>query len=302
MLNLIYKSRKEFDMKIGITGATGHLGRIVIQELKTRISSENIVALARTPEKASDMEVEVREFDYTKAEKLPGALHGIDNLLLISGSEVGQRFVQHQNVINAAKQAGVKWIVYTSILHADSSSISLAGEHLETEKLLEGSGIPNTILRNGWYTENYTGSVQNAIESGAFIGSAGDGKISLAARKDYAEAAVMVLTRQNEQGKTYELAGDQAYTLNDLAMEISRQTGENIPYRNLSENEYAEILKSFGIPKDIAYAIAGWDISASKGDLFDDSYQLSHLIGRSTTILSESVVEALVPIKKVMNQ
>jgi NAD(P)H dehydrogenase (quinone) len=285
-------------MKIGVTGATGQLGRIVIEKLKKRIPAENIVALVRSPGKASDMEIEVREFDYNRTENHADALGDIDHLLLISGSEAGQRAIQHRNVINSAKKAGVKWIVYTSILHADTSSISLAGEHLETERALKASGIPGTILRNGWYTENYTSSVQNSIKSGVFIGSAGDGKISSAVRDDYADAAIEVLTGDNQQGKVYELAGDESYTLSDLAAEISRQTGKNIPYRNLPEREYSDILKSFGIPQNIAKAIAGWDISASKGDLYDNSHQLSKLIGRPTTSLSKAVEKELTSSKE----
>jgi Predicted nucleoside-diphosphate-sugar epimerases len=280
-------------MKIGVTGATGQLGRIVVAKLKERVSAESIVALVRTPQNAADLGVEAREFDYNKAEGLVTPLQGIDTLLLISGNEIGQRAPQHANVINAAKQAGVKWIVYTSLLHADKSSLSLAGEHLATEEALKACGIPYTLLRNGWYTENYTGSVQGALAGGAFIGSAGDGKIASAARADLAEAAVVVLTSEGHQGKVYELAGDSAYTLTDLAAEISRQTGKDIPYKNLPENEYAEILKSFGIPEGFAAAIASWDTGASKDDLYDNGHQLSKLIGRATTPLSKVVADAL---------
>jgi len=225
------------------------------------------------------------------------ALKGVEALLLISSNEIGQRAVQHANVINSAKQAGVKWIVYTSLLHADTSTLSLAGEHLETEKVLIESGIPYTILRNGWYTENYTGSIPGAIAGGAFLGSADNGKISSASRADFAEAAAVVLTSSGHQGKTYELAGDEAYTLAELAAELSSQTGKNIPYKNLPEAEYAEILKSFGVPEGFAHAIAGWDVSVSKGDLFEDSLQLSKLIGRTTTPLSKTIADALVASK-----
>ena len=158
---------------------------------------------------------------------------------------------------------------------------------------MKKSGIPFTILRNGWYTENYTGSVQGALAGGAFIGSAGDGKISSAARADFAEAAVAVLTGEGHLGKTYELAGDDSYTLSELAAEISKQSGKDIPYKNLPESEYAAILLSFGLPEGFARAIAGWDIGVSKGDLLDEGQQLSRLIGRSTTPLKQSVAEAL---------
>ena len=280
-------------MKTGVTGATGQLGRLVIEKLKERVPSESIVALVRSPQKAADLGVETREFDYNKPDYLANALKGIDSLLLISANEIGERARQHKNVIEAAKRAGVKWIVYTSILHADTSTLSLAGEHFATEAALKESGIQYTLLRNGWYTENYTGSVQGAVAGGGFLGSAGDGKISSAARADYAEAAAIVLTGQNHQGKIYELAGDEAYTLTDLATEISRQTGKDIPYKNLPENEYASVLKSFGLPEGYANAIAGWDISASKGDLFDNTHQLSKLTGRRTTPLAKVVEMAL---------
>lgn len=280
-------------MKIGITGATGQLGRIVIEKLKKKIAGDSIVALARSPEKAADLGVEVREADYDKPHTLPDALNGIETLLLISGSEVGKRATQHKNVISAAKKTGVKWIVYTSLLRADTSSLSLAGEHLATENALKESGIPLTLLRNGWYTENYTGSVPGALAGGAFLGSAGNGKISSAARADFAEAAVVILTGEGHRGKVYELAGDQAYTLTELAAEVSRQTGKDIPYKNLPQGEYAKVLVKFGLPEPLAKDIAGWDVGASKGDLFDDNRQLSRLIGRPTTPLSVVVAEAL---------
>jgi NAD(P)H dehydrogenase (quinone) len=280
-------------MKIGITGATGQLGKLIVEYLKEEVGSASLVALVRNPEKAGEHGIETRTFDYNKPEDLTGQLKGIDRLLLISSNEIGQRARQHKNVIEAAKKAGIKWLVYTSILHADSTTINLAGEHLETEKLLKDSGIDYTILRNGWYTENYTGSIDGALAGGAFIGSAGTGKISSAARADYAEAAAIVLSDVNYKGKVFELAGDNAYTLSDLAAEISNQKNRTIPYKNLPEAEYAKILESFNIPKGFADAIASWDVSASKGDLFDNSRQLSKLIGRPATTMAESVKSAL---------
>jgi NAD(P)H dehydrogenase (quinone) len=280
-------------MKIGVTGATGQLGKLVVEQLKKKVGEDCIVALVRNPEKAKDLGVETRSFDYNKPEGLTEQLKGIDRLLLISANEIGQRSRQHKNVINAAKDAGVKWLVYTSLLHADSTTLNLAGEHLETEEFLKNSGIDHTILRNGWYTENYTGSVGGALAGGAFIGSGGSGKISSAARADYAEAAATVLADESYKGKVFELAGDNAYTLSDLAAEISKQSGKTIPYRYLPEAEYAKILESFDIPKAFADAIASWDVSVSKGDLFENSKQLSKIIGRPTTALAESVKLAL---------
>ncbi|UCS92733.1 SDR family oxidoreductase [Echinicola marina] len=280
-------------MKIGITGATGQLGQLVVQELKELLGKENIVALVRSPEKAAALQVEARPFDFDKPENLAAQLKGIDRLLLISGSEIGQRKRQHANVIEAAKTGGIKWIVYTSLLHVDTSSINLAGEHQATEKLLKESGIEHTLLRNGWYTENYTSSIEGALGAGTLIGSAGAGKISSAARKDYALAAATVIADEKYKGKIFELAGDNAYTLSDMAAEISKQSGKEIPYKNLPETEYAAILESFNIPKAVASAIASWDISTSKDDLFDDSKTLSKLIGRPTTPLSETVKSVL---------
>jgi NAD(P)H dehydrogenase (quinone) len=280
-------------MKIAITGATGQLGKLVVSRLKDQVSGDNIVALVRSRQKASDLGVETREANYDDPETLGSALSGIDTLLLISGSEVGKRAVQHRNVIDAAKRNGVKWIVYTSLLHADTSTLSLAAEHLATEAALRDSGISFTLLRNGWYTENYTGSIPGALAGGAYIGSGGEGKIASAARADYAEAAVAVLATEGHEGQIYELAGDEAWTLSELAAEISRQTGKNIPYVNMPEAEYANALKGFGLPEGLSHAIAGWDVSASKGDLFDDGHELSRLIGHKTTPLSEVVAEAL---------
>jgi len=281
-------------MKIGVTGATGQLGRLVVESLKSKVSAETIVALVRNPEKAADLGIEARAFDYTQAENLVASLRGIDKLLLISGNEVGQRLPQHLAVIDAAKQAGVKQLIYTSLLHADSSPLGLAIEHLATEVAIKESGLTYTILRNGWYTENYTGSAKGAIGAGAFIGNAGEGKIASAARVDYAEAAAVVLAGEGHEGKTYELAGDEAYTLTELAAEISKQSGKNIPYNNLTEVEYAGILKSFGLPVGLAEMLADSDTGASKGGLFDDSKVLSELIGRPTTSLAKVVADALV--------
>ena len=280
-------------MKTGVTGATGQLGRLVVEKLKEKGLASNVVALVRSPQKASELGVEAREFDYNNPEKLVNALQGIEKLILISGNELGQRAAQHANVIDAAKKAGVKWVVYTSLLHADKSTLSLAPEHFATEKALQASGLSYTILRNGWYSENYTGSVGGAVAAGAFIGSAGEGKISSAARADFADAIVAVINGEGHENKIYELAGDESYTLADLAAEISKQTGKAIPYNNLPETEYAKILKSFGIPEMYADAIASWDSGASKGDLFDESKQLSKLIGKPTTPLAETVKEAL---------
>ena len=229
-------------MTIAITGATGQLGRLVVAKLKGKVPAVDIVALARSPAKAADLGVTAREADYARPETLAAALARLDTLLLISSSKIGPRAAQHRNVIEVAKKAGVKRMVYTSLLRAHTSPLDLATEHRQTEANLKASGIPFTILRNGWYMENYTGLIGGALGRGAFIGSAGDGRISLAPRADYAEAAVTVLTGEGHGGKTYELAGDASHTLSELAAEISRQTGRTIPYKNLPEAEYAVAL------------------------------------------------------------
>jgi len=280
-------------MSIAVTGATGQLGRLVIEKLKQKAYASDIVALVRDPAKASDLGVTARAFDYTKPDVLDSALGGVDTLLLISSSEVGQRVPQHANVIAAAKKAGVKLIVYTSLLRADTSPLNLADEHIQTEAALKESGVPYTLLRNGWYTENYTASIPAALANGAFYGSAGEGRISSAPRADYAEAAAVVLTSAAQAGKVYELAGDDAYTLADLAAEISKQTGRSIPYTNIPEADYAAALKGAGLPEGLAEGLASWDVGASKGGLFDDGHQLSKLLGRPTTLLSAVIAQAL---------
>ncbi len=273
-------------MKIAITGATGQLGRLVTAKLKEKTAAENLVALVRSPETAMDLGIETRAFDYSKPETLAGPLEGIDALLLISGSEIGQRETQHKNVIHAAKASGIKWIVYTSILKADTSSLSLGIEHVATEKALKESGISYTILRNGWYTENYAGSITGSVKAGSIIGSAGAGKITSATREDFAEAAAVVLTTKGHENKVYELAGDESYTLTDFAAEVSRQSGKDVPYNNLSESDFTAALVGMGLPEGFAQVLSNSDVGASKGDLFEDSKTLSKLIGRSTTPLN----------------
>ncbi len=280
-------------MNIAVTAASGHLGRLVVQGLKAKSPENKVIALARSPEKVQELGVEARAFDYAKAEGLASALAGVDVLLLISGNEMGQRVAQHKSVIKAAKAAGVGRIVYTSLLRADSSPLSLAAEHFATEEALKASGVTYTILRNGWYTENYTGSIGGALAGGAFLGSAKDGRISSAARADYAEAAVAVLVGDGHEGKIYELAGDGSYTLSDLAAEISKQTGKDIPYKDVPQADYAHALAGFGLPEPIAQAIAGWDVGVSQGALFDAGHELSSLIGHATTPMAASVAVAV---------
>lgn len=280
-------------MKIGVTGASGQLGRIAISKLNDKVGAENVIGLVRSPQKVSDLGIEVREFDYNKPELLATALQGIDKLFLISGSEMGNRVKQHANVIEAAKSAGVGLIVYTSLLKTDSSTMGLADEHSETEKLLKASGIPYVILRNGWYIENYTVSIPDIIKQGALYGCSGDGKISAATREDYAEAAATVLTTQGHENKIYELAGDEAFTLAQFAAELSSRTGNKIAYVNIPENDYAQALVQAGLPEALALMLADSQTATQNGDLFDNQHQMSKLIGRSTTPMAKVVADTL---------
>lgn len=282
---------------IAVTGATGQLGRLVIDALLEKVPAASVAALVRDPAKAADLAtrgVTLRQADYSQPETLFPALEGVDTLLLISSSEVGQRARQHQAVIDAAAAAGVGLIAYTSILHADSSPLALAEEHRATEAALAASGLDHVLLRNGWYSENYAGSVPTAAEHGAVIGAAGEGRIAAAARADYAAAAAAVLADPAAHaGKTYELAGDTAFTLADLAAEIARQSGKPVTYQDMPQAAYAEALKGFGLPGPFAEILADSDVGASRGGLFDDSHALSALIGRPTTPMSEMVNSAL---------
>ncbi|MGS3448860.1 SDR family oxidoreductase [Klebsiella electrica] len=277
---------------IAITGATGQLGHLVLQNLLKTTAASQIVAIVRNPAKAESLSqqgIVVRQADYTDEAAFTAALQGVDKLLLISSSEVGQRASQHRNVINAAKAAGVKFIAYTSLLHADKSPLGLHVEHVETEKMLADSAIPYALLRNGWYTENYLASAPPALEHGVFIGAAGEGKIASATRADYAAAAARVIAEEGHAGKVYELAGDEAWTLSELAAELSKQSGKNVVYQNLSEADFAAALKSVGLPAGLADMLADSDVGAAKGGLFDDSRTLSALIDRPTTPLAESI-------------
>ncbi|HAV2021645.1 TPA: SDR family oxidoreductase [Citrobacter koseri] len=281
---------------IAITGATGQLGQHVIDTLLKTVPASQIAAIVRNPAKADALTrlgVTVRQADYSDEAAFTAALQGIDRLLLISSSEVGQRAAQHRNVINAAIAANVKFIAYTSLLHADRSPLGLHVEHVETEKMLADSGIPYALLRNGWYTENYLASAPAALEHGVFIGAAGEGKIASATRADYAAAAARVISEEGHAGKVYELAGDEGWTLSQLAAELAKQSGKKVVYQNLNEADFAAALKGVGLPAGLADMLADSDAGAAKGGLFDDNHTLSALIGRPTTSLAESVKSIL---------
>ena len=278
-------------MTIAITGATGHLGRLALSALKSRAPQADVVALARDAQ--ADLGVPVRAFDYTKPETLAPALAGVKTLVLISSNDFNDRAGQHIAVINAAKAAGVTRIIYTSILKGDTSPMILAQDHIATEAALKASGLAVTLLRNGWYTENYTGSLKASVEHGALIGSSGDGRIAAAARADYAEAIAVTALDDSTAGKTYELAGDTPFTMAEFAAEVSKQVGKTIPYNSLPKDVYAGILQSFGLPAGFAAVLADSDDTASCGALLDESHTLSKLIGRPTTPIAVTIAAAL---------
>lgn len=280
-------------MTIAITGSTGHLGRLAIAALKARVPASAIIALARDTAKAADLGVAVREADYGRPETLVPALTGVDVLVLISSSSLEDRAGDHLRVIEAAKTAGVGRIIYTSILKGLDSPLLLAEDHKATERALTASGLPVTLLRNGWYTENYTGSLGASVEHGAMIGSAGEGRVSAAARKDFAEAIAVVASSAGHEGKVYELAGDEAFTLPQMAAVVSGIVGKVIPYTSVPTDVYAGILQGFGLPEGFAHILADSDVKAAQGALFDDSKTLSRLIGRPTTPMADTVAAAL---------
>lgn len=282
---------------IAVTGATGQLGQLVVQGLLRTQPAAQVVAAVRNPQKAAALAaqgVQVRAADYGQPQELERAFAGVRTLLLISSSEVGQRTGQHQQVIAAAGRAGVGLIAYTTVLHADSSPLALAEEHRQTEAALRASGIPHVLLRNGWYVENYTAGLPAALQYKVVLGSAGTGRISSASRADYADAAVAVLTSgESQAGRVYELAGGTSFTLAEYAAEISRQTGQSIPYQDLPEADYQAALLSAGLPAPLAQLLADSDAGAARGALFGSEPDLERLIGRPAVTVQQAVAAAL---------
>lgn len=280
-----------------VTGASGQLGRLVIDGLLKTVPAAQIGVLVRSDKAAAELAargLHVHKGDYARPETLTAAFADVDHALLISSSEIGQRLVQHRNAIEAARRAGVKLLAYISLLHADTSPLGLAQEHRQTEAALKASGVPYALLRNGWYTENYAASIPAALAHGAFLGSAGDGRIASAARADYAEAAVKVLTADAPPaGRIYELAGDTVYTLTEFAAELSRQSGKTVAYQNLPEADYKAALVGAGLPEPFAALLADSDAGAAKGALNDAGGELGRLIGRPTTPLAATIAAAL---------
>lgn len=281
---------------IVITGASGQLGQLVIRGLLKKVPASQIAAVVRDPAKAAQFGaqgVQLRQADYNDPAALDAAFAGADKILLISSSEVGQRLPQHRNAIDAAKRAQPKLLAYTSVLHADTSPLGLAGEHKATEALIRASGLNYSILRNGWYFENYHNSIAGGPAHGAVLGSAGEGRIAAAARADYADAAVAILTASEPPQAVYELGGDAPFTMAELAAEIARQSGQPVAYQDLPEADYKAALLGWGLPEGLASLIADSDAGAAKGGLDERSRTLSRLIGRPTQTLADAVQAAL---------
>ncbi|MEV0170866.1 SDR family oxidoreductase [Streptomyces sp. NPDC050803] len=282
-------------MSIVVTGATGHLGRHVIEQLLAKVPAEQITAVVRTPEKAADFAakgVKLAVADYNSPETFDTLFSEGDKVLLISGNEFHKgRAGQHQVVIDAAKAAGVALLAYTSA--PGTLTAALADDHRATEEALTASGVPYVLLRNGWYNENYTENLAVALEHGAVVQASGDGRISSASRADFAAAAVAVLTGEGHENRTYELGGDEPWGFAEYAAEISRQTGKEIVYNSVSVEAFTEILAGAGLPAPVAAVIAGVEASVEKGELLLTSGDLSRLIGRPATPISESIAAAL---------
>lgn len=279
-----------------ITGASGQLGRLVIDALLRTVPPAEIVATVRDLAKARDLAergINVRLADYNRPDTLAAAFAGVTKLLLISSSEVTGRLAQHRAAIEAARGAGVSLLAYTSMLHADISPARLAVEHRQTEEAVAASGLPAVILRNGWYTENHLLALPMAMEHGAFVGAAGNGRFSSAARVDYGEAAAAVLTVDGQAGKVHELAADKAFTLAELAAEVSRQSGKMVAYNDLPQAAYEGVLTGAGLPTELAAMLADADAAASEGALFEEGGELSRLIRRPTTAMATVVTAAL---------
>ncbi|MGP9526814.1 SDR family oxidoreductase [Glutamicibacter sp. AOP5-A2-18] len=285
-------------MKIAIAGATGQLGQLVINALLERgADPAQLVALGRSEEKLAPLAgkgLETRAADYNVEASLVSALEGVDKLLLISGSEVGQRITQHENVINAAQRVNVSLIAYTSIANALTGNMKLAQEHVATEQLLAGSGIEYVLLRNGWYTENYTDQLLGYLNSRVVLGAAGNGRISAAPRADYAEAAAAVLlSEENESGKIYELGGDKAFTLSQLAGAVGAAAGQEVNYQEVEPEKLVAIYTESGVPAQFADILVDTDVQVRDGALEVNSADLSQLIGRPTASLGKTIKEAL---------
>lgn len=277
---------------IVVTGATGQLGRLVVEGLLKKVAPGEVVAAVRDPAKAAEFAargVQVRRADYDDPSSLAAAFAGADKVLLISSSTPGQRLAQHEAAVAAAREAGVGHLAYTSVLAADTTKLFVAPDHKATEEAIRASGLPFTFLRNGWYTENYAQTIAQALAVGSFVGSAGEGKLGGVPRVDFAEAAVEVLTGEGHEGKVYELAGDEPWSYADLAAAVTAAAGKPVTYQDLPGEQYRKVLVGAGLPEPVAAMLADADRGIAEGELASDSGDLRRLLGRPTTPLAEAV-------------
>ncbi|WP_426514069.1 NmrA family NAD(P)-binding protein [Dactylosporangium sp. McL0621] len=283
-------------MSIVVTAASGQLGRLTVEALLARgVPASDIVATSRDVARIKDFAdrgVVVRRADFAEPDSLPGAFEGADKLLLISTTTVDERVANHRRAIDAAVAAGASLVAYTSMLHADTATSVLGVTHYATEQDLRDR-VPSVMLRNGWYLENYTAQLPQVLHGGAVVGAAGQGRISAATRADYADAAAVALSTGGHVGKVYELGGDEAFTLAELAAAISAATGKQIEYTDLPADGFARVLTEAGVPAELAHVLVDVDLAMSRGELFTDSGDLRRLIGRPAASPAEAIAAAL---------
>ena len=280
-------------MSIVITGATGRLGRHVISSLlRLDVQLPDLVAAGRDEEKLGalrELGLATVRADYTEPATLEEAFAGADTVLLISSSEVGIRVPQHRNAVDAAVRAGVSRLVYTSALGADRGKLLLADEHLATEEAIAASGLPFTILRNGWYTENFEPALRHAETTGVVLASAGDGRVASATREDYAEAIAAVLAQDGHAGRTYELSGDVAWSFDELAAALTEVLDREVTYRRLTPEQHLAELERTGVDESTARFLVALDANIEDGALDLVTGDLSRLLGRRTTALVDAL-------------
>lgn len=274
-----------------ITGATGQLGGIVVENLLEKVPARQIAVLVRDENKAADLKakgVEVRVGSYHDAASLANAMSGIDKVLLISSNDFNNRLGQHKNVIDAAKNAGVKHILYTGVTMKninESPLKPLLADHYQTEDYIEESGLTYTFLQNSLYFEViplFVGA--NVLETGIFF-PASDGKVAFAARQDLGETTATILATEGHENKTYNLTGATAYSFADVAASLSEFTGKAVSYTSPEPVAFEAMLKQFGLPEGIVLMSVLFAAGIQNGDFDLPSPTLEQLLGRKTTNL-----------------
>ena len=270
-----------------VTGANGHLGRLVIDTLLDK--GATVIAASRDPSKLADLTargVETRHADFDDRASLEAAFAGVDRVLIISTDSLGsgQRLQQHLAAVAAAQAAGVGHIVYTSMPNPEGSAVTFAGDHLGTENAVKATGIPYTILRNAWYQENLFMSLPSALASGQWYSANGDGKIGHVARADCARAAAAVLF-DPPVNQTLTLTGPQTFTTAEVADLVSEVTGKPIQVIGVSDEQLAGGLKHAGLPDALIPMLVSFDTNTRQGgfDIVTDAVE--KLTGRAPVTL-----------------